>query len=527
MYSPSANNIGMDLNVPTVRMVNRDAATLVVGDVVVMSTAHTGVVYPPTTRTQEPFSPLASVVKAGSAPFTPGFIGTVARLGPMDGRTNDTVDVVFGGLATAKVAAVGTNVVLGTQLSLSSTTGQLTNDATGRIVALSLGSVTAGQTGNIDVILDGEIAADTATLGTFATLAVTGNSSIPTITSATSFTNTTASTSTTTGAIVVAGGVGVAGSINVGGDSRFVSTGAITIPSGTIAQRPGTPVAGMIRNNTTSSRLEYYNGTAWQTFQPETLTVEYLVIGGGGGGWGGGGGAGGYRCSVSGESSGGGASAESALNLVSGVSYTVTVGAGGASQAIGTNSVFGSVTSTRGGHGAQYGTTSIATRSGGSGGGGAVSGVSVGVPGTGTANEGYDGGTQVDTTAGAGGGGAGAIGSAGTVGNGGNGGVGVASSINGTSTFRAGGGGGGGSVSGGTGGNGGGAPGGNNTPANASANTGGGGGGGFSQPGSAGGSGIVIVRYLGAQRATGGTVTSSGGYTIHTFTTSGTFALVA
>jgi hypothetical protein len=29
----------------------------------------------------------------------------------------------------------------------------------------------------------------------------------------------------------------------------------------------------------------------------------------------------------------------------------------------------------------------------------------------------------------------------------------------------------------------------------------------------------VIVRYAGAQRATGGTVTSSGGFTIHTFTT--------
>jgi hypothetical protein len=37
----------------------------------------------------------------------------------------------------------------------------------------------------------------------------------------------------------------------------------------------------------------------------------------------------------------------------------------------------------------------------------------------------------------------------------------------------------------------------------------------------------VIVRYAGSQRATGGTVTSSLGYTIHTFTTSGTFAFVA
>jgi hypothetical protein len=38
-----------------------------------------------------------------------------------------------------------------------------------------------------------------------------------------------------------------------------------------------------------------------------------------------------------------------------------------------------------------------------------------------------------------------------------------------------------------------------------------------------GGSGIVILRYFGDQRGTGGTVTSSGGYTIHTFTSSGTF----
>ena len=38
-----------------------------------------------------------------------------------------------------------------------------------------------------------------------------------------------------------------------------------------------------------------------------------------------------------------------------------------------------------------------------------------------------------------------------------------------------------------------------------------------------GGSGVVIIRYLGSQRGYGGTVTSSGGYTYHTFTTSGTY----
>jgi hypothetical protein len=35
------------------------------------------------------------------------------------------------------------------------------------------------------------------------------------------------------------------------------------------------------------------------------------------------------------------------------------------------------------------------------------------------------------------------------------------------------------------------------------------------------------VRYSGTPRATGGTVTQSGGYTIHTFTTSGTLSLMA
>lgn len=41
--------------------------------------------------------------------------------------------------------------------------------------------------------------------------------------------------------------------------------------------------------------------------------------------------------------------------------------------------------------------------------------------------------------------------------------------------------------------------------------------------GGTGGSGIVIISYPGNQRGTGGSVTSAGGNTIHTFTSSGTF----
>ena len=41
------------------------------------------------------------------------------------------------------------------------------------------------------------------------------------------------------------------------------STDAIRIPSGTTAQRPGSPVAGMMRYNTDDTVFEGYNGTNW------------------------------------------------------------------------------------------------------------------------------------------------------------------------------------------------------------------------------------------------------------------------
>jgi hypothetical protein len=41
------------------------------------------------------------------------------------------------------------------------------------------------------------------------------------------------------------------------------ATGSAVIPSGTEAQRDGTPVTGYFRFNTTVSKFEGYNGTAW------------------------------------------------------------------------------------------------------------------------------------------------------------------------------------------------------------------------------------------------------------------------
>lgn len=47
------------------------------------------------------------------------------------------------------------------------------------------------------------------------------------------------------------------------GNVTFSSTGAITTPVGTEAQRPGTPATGMLRFSSTSGEFEGYDGSAW------------------------------------------------------------------------------------------------------------------------------------------------------------------------------------------------------------------------------------------------------------------------
>ena len=41
-------------------------------------------------------------------------------------------------------------------------------------------------------------------------------------------------------------------------------TGASSVPSGTTAQRPASPVAGAIRFNSETGGFEGYNGTIWE-----------------------------------------------------------------------------------------------------------------------------------------------------------------------------------------------------------------------------------------------------------------------
>ena len=312
-------------------------------------------------------------------------------------------------------------------------------------------------------------------------------------------------------------------------DQVNTSTGYLAFPSGTTAQRPGTPVTGSARYNSTTAATELYQSGYWQSIAGN-YSVEYLAVAGGGGGGfdvGGGGGAGGV--------------AYGSLTVFGSTPNAVTVGSGGAGAITssgtggsGTNSSFASGTIAIGGGGAGS-WQGVSGLSGGSGGGGGGSNaVSAGSGGSGTTGQGFAGangtknGFSGSNGIGGGGGGAGAVGSSQ---NGGNGtstysAWGAATStgqnVSGTYYYA-----GGGATSDDVGGSAGtaGYGGGGLTSVAGTANTGGGGGGNGATGlnGGNGGSGIVIVRYAGTQKGTGGTVVTTGGYTYHTFTSSGTY----
>ena len=60
----------------------------------------------------------------------------------------------------------------------------------------------------------------------------------------------------------LAGGTATLSSLTVTGNPVFSSTGAVTMPVGTQAQRP-TPAKGMFRFNDDTDQFEGYDGTAW------------------------------------------------------------------------------------------------------------------------------------------------------------------------------------------------------------------------------------------------------------------------
>ena len=311
------------------------------------------------------------------------------------------------------------------------------------------------------------------------------------------------------------------------------TTGGFTPPSGTVAQRPASPVVGMSRWNTDYGWYEIWNGIIWQQITG-SFVVSYLIVAGGG--------SAGSGTSWAAESgSGAGGFITNALTISPMTSFAVVVGAGGAGSPLYPPTQVNGSNSSVFGYTAIGGAAAANGSAGGSGGGGGYLTGGAGTSGQGNNGGYYPQGGVGDYGSGSGGG----AGAAGTGGDNQVGGIGLASSITGTSTYYAGGGGSssGTDSTGGAGGLGGGGSGGSSygrAGGNGGANTGGGAGGINGDSGSSypypsvtasGGSGVVIISYASSfVRATGGTITtySSGGstYYVHKFTSSGTFATI-
>lgn len=271
---------------------------------------------------------------------------------------------------------------------------------------------------------------------------------------------------------------------------------------------------------TTSTTTTSTTTTSTTTTLAPTYEVEYLIVAGGGAGgyYNGGSSSATYYLGSGGGGAGGWISGSTEVS--SSVVFPIVVGDGGLpSQESGSNSSAFSITSLGGGRGAETRfAAAIDLLTVGSGGGGASRGPSNGpnLPGVGTVGQGNNGGPssgQFLNAAGGGGGGAltaGIVASTGSIDGGGSG----KPWLDGIIYSK-----------------GGDAPGEGQdagllvSASDGTANTGNGGNGrkwsgNVTYPGGNGGSGVVVIRYAGSPRGTGGTIIESGSYTYHYFTAS-------
>lgn len=322
------------------------------------------------------------------------------------------------------------------------------------------------------------------------------------------------------------------------GSVSINSTEAITIPVGTISQRPGTPQSGMVRYNTETTFIEYYNGITWIsltgatdinteggtlssivsgsvsylvhtfttsgtfTVSNSSKTVRYFIIGGGGGG----GGSTTYGSAFAGGGGGGAGGVISGTVTLSPGSYSIVIGGGGARGNLSTTQYGGSQggngTSTSalgltavGGGGGGASTAATANNAGLSGGSGGGAGLraynTLTSGGSGTSGQGNAGGNAGANSGAAGGGGGGGVRTAGQAApfaspaSAASGARGLGALFLNSSGYYAAGGYGGGTVSG------------SYVTGNSPANTGNGGPGSYAggNNGGAGGSGVVLIYY--------------------------------
>lgn len=175
----------------------------------------------------------------------------------------------------------GNPVVTGTTITSTWANNTLSDIAT----ALTGSVASDGQTtmtgplnmgsNKIQNIANGTLSTDVVNLGQLSAPAITGGSidNCPigaTTPSTGAFTTLAASGATTlsstlgvTGAATLSSTLAVTGATTYAADATYNGTGQIKMPAGTVAQRSGSPVNGMLRYNSDYSRFEGYAGGSW------------------------------------------------------------------------------------------------------------------------------------------------------------------------------------------------------------------------------------------------------------------------
>jgi len=97
-----------------------------------------------------------------------------------------------------------------------------------------------------------------------------------TISSGTPLSNERVLTGTANEITLTDGGAGSTVTLTISNNPVLPGTGSVTVPIGSVAQRPGTPVNGMLRYNSDNNVLEAYINSAWDTLQAGSAGVTSL-----------------------------------------------------------------------------------------------------------------------------------------------------------------------------------------------------------------------------------------------------------